>query len=148
FERMDIDGQRLYFDRTASNLFRISAEARSRRADPKPFVDSPLESVHPHHRAVVAGAATPNRVRIVQSLSVDADAVPAGETVRAWIPYPRAIPGQQEDIVLLGSEPAAHLLAPESTLQRTIYFEKPATAGEKTDFSVSYELTITARHVD
>src|SRR5690606_4628658 len=88
FERMDIDGQRLYFDRTASNLFRISAEARSRRADPKPFVQSPLESVHPHHREVVAGTATPNRVRIVQSLSVDADAVPAGETVRAWIPYP------------------------------------------------------------
>lgn len=148
FERMDIDGQRLYFDRTASNLFRISAEARARRANPKPFVGSPLESVHPHHRAVVAGTATPNRVRIVQSLSVDADAVPAGETVRAWIPYPRAIPGQQEDIVLLGSEPVAHVLAPESTLQRTIHFEKPARAGEKTEFQVSYELTITARRFD
>ena len=31
FERMDIDGRRLYFDRTASNLFRISAEARAPR---------------------------------------------------------------------------------------------------------------------
>src|SRR5690606_10101441 len=98
---------------------RISAEARARRADPKPFVQSPLESVHPHHREVVAGTAGPNRVRIVQSLSVDADAVPAGETVRAWIPYPRAIPGQQEDIVFVASEPAAHVLAPESALQRT-----------------------------
>ena len=148
FERMDIDGRRLYFDRTASNLFRISAEARARRADPKPFVGSPLESVHPHHRAVVAGTATPNRVRIVQSLSVDADAVPAGETVRAWIPYPRAIEGQQEDIVFVSSEPATHVLAPESAMQRTIYFEKPAKAGEKTEFSVSYDLTIAARHVD
>lgn len=148
FERMDIDGQRLYFDRTASNLFRISAEARARRADPKPFVQSPLESVHPHHRAVVAGTATPNRVRIVQSLSVDADAVPAGETVRAWIPYPRAIPGQQEDIVFVASEPAEHVLAPESALQRTIYFEKPAVAGEKTAFQVTYELTIHPRRVE
>src|SRR5690606_16325313 len=105
FERMDIDGQRLYFDRTASNLFRISAEARARRADPSPFVHSPLESAHPPHPDVVAGTATPNRMRIVQSLSVDADAVPAGEAVRAWIPYPRAIPGQQEDIVFVASEP-------------------------------------------
>jgi len=102
-ERMDIDGKRLYFDRTASNLFRVSAEARARRADPRPFVESPLESANPHHRdAVAAARAThsdsvlPRRVRIVQSLVVDADAVPAGETVRAWIPYPRAIPGQRK----------------------------------------------------
>src|SRR5690606_29037542 len=145
FERMDIGGQRLYFDRTASNLFRISGEARARRADPKPFVQSPLESVHPHHREVVAGTATPNRVRIVQSLSVDADAVPAGETVRAWIPYPRAIPGQQEDIRFVASEPAQHVLAPEFALQRTIYIEKPARAGEKTEYKVTYELTIHPR---
>src|SRR5690606_29028893 len=148
FERMDIDGQRLYFDRTASNLFRISAEARARRADPKPFVQSPLESVHPHHREVVAGTAAPNRVRIVQSLTVDADAVPAGDTVRAWIPLPRSTPGQQEDIVFVASEPAQHGLAPESALQRTIHFEKPAVAGEKTAFQVTYELTIHPRRVE
>ena len=56
----------------------------------------------------------PRRVRVTQSLTVDADAVPAGETVRAWIPYPRAIPGQQEDIRFIESMPAAHQIAPES----------------------------------
>jgi transglutaminase-like putative cysteine protease len=154
-ERMDIDGKRLYFNRTASNLFRVSAEARARRADPKPFTASPLESTNPHHRdAVAAARAThsdsvlPRRMRIVQSLVVDADAVPAGETVRAWIPYPRAIPGQQEDIRYVASEPAAHRIAPESTLQRTVYFEKPAVAGKKTEFQVTYDVTISARHFD
>jgi transglutaminase-like putative cysteine protease len=155
FERMDIDGKRLYFNRTASNLFRISAEARARRADPKPFTASPLESANPHHRDVVALAraqhadsVAPHRMRITQSLDVDADAVPAGETVRAWIPYPRAIPGQQDDIAFVSSEPAAHDLAPEATLQRTVYLEKPASAGAKTHFSVTYELTLSARHFD
>ena len=154
-ERMDIDGKRLYFNRTASNLFRVSAEARARRADPKPFGGSPLESANQHHRdAVAAARAThadsvlPRRMRIVQSLVVDADAVPAGETVRAWIPYPRAIPGQQEDIRYVASEPAAHRIAPESTLQRTVYFEKPAVAGKKTEFQVTYDVTISARHFD
>jgi transglutaminase-like putative cysteine protease len=155
FERMDIDGRRLYFNRTASNLFRISAEARARRADPKPFVQSPLESANPHHREVVALAraqhstsVAPHRVRITQSLTVDADAVPAGETVRAWLPYPRAIPGQQDAIAFVSSEPAAHDIAPETTLQRTVYLEKPAKAGAKTEFSVTYELTLSARHFD
>ena len=154
-ERMDIDGKRLYFNRTASNLFRVSVEARARRADPKPFAGSPLESTNPHHREVVAAARAqhsdsvlPRRLRIVQSLVVDADAVPAGETVRAWIPYPREIPGQQEDIRYVSSEPAAHRIAPASTLQRTVYFEKPAVAGKKTEFQVTYDVTISARHFD
>lgn len=155
FERMDIDGRRLYFNRAPGNLFRLSAQARARRADPKPFVESPLESANPHHRRVIAAARAahadsvlPRRLRITQTLAVAADAVPAGETVRAWIPYPRAIPGQQEDIRLVASEPAAHRIAPESTLQRTAYFEKPAVAGNKTTFSVSYDVTISARHFD
>jgi transglutaminase-like putative cysteine protease len=74
--------------------------------------------------------------------------VPAGETVRAWLPYPRAIPGQQDDIELQATVPAAHQLAPEAALQRTVYMETPAVAGEPTKFSVSYELTIHAQYVD
>ena len=154
-ERMDIDGKRLYFNRAASNLFRLSAEARARRADPKPFVESPLESTNPHHLAVIAAArknradsVLPRRLRITQALTVHADAVPAGETVSAWIPYPRSIPGQQGDIRLLSSEPATHAIAPEATLQRTVHFEKPAVAGQPTRFSVTYDVTISARHVD
>ena len=69
--------------------------------------------------------------------TVDADAVPAGETVRAWIPYPRAIPGQQEDIRLVDSSPEGAEVAPESALQRTAYLEKPARAGEPTEFSIT-----------
>ena len=154
-EHMVIDGQRLYFNRAASNLFRLSAEARARRADPKPFVESPLESINPHHRAAVAAARAtnhdsvlPRRLRITQTLTVHADAVPAGETVGAWIPYPRSIPGQQEGIRLLSSEPATHVVAPESALQRTVHFEKRAVAGQPTRFSVTYDVTVSARHVE
>lgn len=148
-ERQTIDGRTLYFSRAPSNLFRLSADARARRAHPAPFNDSPLEKPHPHHKevrdAALAGgesSVAPRRVRITQSIAVNADAVPAGETVRAWLPYPRAIPGQQEDIRFVGSEPAKHEIAPESAMQRTVHLEKPAAAGKKTEFSVTYELTI------
>lgn len=152
-ERQVIDGRTLYFNRAPSNLFRISAEARARRKLQTPFVDGPMESANAHHRQVRDAAlgktdadAGSRRIRVTQSLTVGADAVPAGETVRAWIPYPRAIPGQQEDIRFIESVPAAHSIAPESAMQRTVYVEKPAKAGSPTAFSITYELTIRGQY--
>jgi transglutaminase-like putative cysteine protease len=87
-------------------------------------------------------------VRVTQSLTVKPDVVPAGETVRAWLPFPRAIEGQQEGIALQSTVPARHQLAPESALQRTVYMEAPAVAGQPTAFSVTYELTVNAQYAD
>nr|WP_310091569.1 transglutaminase domain-containing protein [Pseudoxanthomonas sacheonensis] len=154
-EHQVIDGRKLYFSRAPSNLFRISVEARARRKVQTPFVDGPMESANAHHREVRDAAlehadadadAGTRRIRVTQSLTVDADAVPAGETVRAWIPYPRAIAGQQENIRFIESAPLAHSIAPESALQRTVYLEKPAVAGTPTAFSITYELTIRGQY--
>ena len=150
FEHQVIDGRTLYFNRSPSNLFRLSEEALSRR-DPglSPISDGPMESLNAHQRAIRDAALAghqanvlPLRLRMTQKLSVDADAVPAGETVRAWIPYPQSLPGHQEDIVFVASVPAAHEIAPETAPQRTVYLQKPAKAGAPTEFSVTYELTI------
>ncbi len=151
-----IDGQRRWFNRGPSNLFRLSEEARRRRATSLKFYDSPFEvAVHPHHaevreaaQATGERAVAPRRVRVTQSLTVKPDAVPAGETVRAWLPFPRAIPGQQEDIALQATVPATHQVAPESAMQRTVYMEATAVAGEPTAFSVTYELTVHAQYAD
>jgi transglutaminase-like putative cysteine protease len=150
-ESLDIDGERRWFARAVPNLFRVDADASARRrADAKRGVDGPMETLNAHHREIVAAgrdAGVSRRVRVTQKLIVDADAVPAGERVRAWIPYPRAIDGQQERIVFLGSTPSAHSIAPESTLQRTVYLEQPAQSGVPTEFSISYELTVRGRHL-
>ncbi len=191
-EHLDIDGERRWFKRAPSNLFRVSAEARARRAPGVPVPkDGPYEVVGPHHEEVVAAARsyrptvdtyrgnggdrhsaasttgdrnagsprplvvgpqslTPRHVTVTQSLTVKPDAVPAGETIRAWIPYPRAIPGQQENIRFLGSSggTAQAQIAPEDTQQRTAYLQAAAVAGKPTSFEVRYELTIYARHTD
>ncbi|WP_425602194.1 transglutaminase-like domain-containing protein [Luteimonas aquatica] len=158
FERMTIDGRTVYFNRAPSNLFRLSPEAAARR-DPALSklgnANGPMESPNPHHSEVRDAAlaqgrrhVAPRRLQVTQSLTVDADAVPAGETVRAWIPYPRALPGQQEHLRFLTSEPARHRIAPESALQRTVYLEKPARKGQPTAFSITYELTVYGQYVD
>jgi transglutaminase-like putative cysteine protease len=153
-EHLDIDGQRRYFKRAPSNLFRVSAAARARRA---PGVaapaDGPFERLGPHHQEILAAAShgatslVPRRVQVTQSLVVKADAVPAGETVRAWIPYPRAIDGQQQDIRWIASVPAGARVAPETTLQRTAYLERKAVAGTPTAFQIRYAVTVYARHI-
>lgn len=152
-EHRVIDGRTLYFKRAISNLFRLSPEAAARRQDPKPFRDGPLESANAHHIAIAETAMSsgensvlPRRIRVVQSLSVNADAVPAGETLQAWIPFPRAIAGQQEDIRLLSSEPENATVAPTTVAQRTVHMEKPAVAGVPTEFQIEYEVTIHARY--
>lgn len=156
FEHMVIDGRTLYFNRSPSNLFRLSDEALARR-DPSlpPLAAGPMESLNRHQRAIRDAAlrtdrssVLPLRLRMTQTLTVDADAVPAGETVRAWIPYPQSLPGQQENIRYLDSEPARHVIAPESAPQRTVYFEKTAQAGQPTEFSVTYQLDIHGRYHD
>jgi len=153
-EHQVIDGQRCYFDRAATNAFRVSPAALARR-DPKlgPFREGPYERLNAQHAAIRdaardsgANSVAPRRLRITQSLTVEPDAVPAGETVRAWIPYPRAIAGQQEQIRYLTSAPESHRIAPETALQRTVYLEQPARAGKPTKFSVTYEVTIHARY--
>jgi transglutaminase-like putative cysteine protease len=149
-EHMVIDGRTLYFNRAPSNLFRLSEAAVKRRNSTKPaFTDGPNETANAHHRevrdqALATGkhSVAPRRVRVTYSMTVNADAAPNGETLRAWLPFPRALPGQQEDIRLIESTPAISVIAPESALQRTVYLERSAEAGKPTLFSITYELTV------
>jgi transglutaminase-like putative cysteine protease len=145
-ESMQVDGEKRYFARAVPNLFRVSAEARARRKATPPPNDGPMESANAHHLEVIEGRHASRRVQVTQQLIVEPDAVPAGETITAWIPYPREIPGQQEDIVLRSTTPAPHVLAPPGTMQRTVALERPAQAGQPTVFTVSYELTVLGRH--
>ncbi len=149
-EHLVIDGEPMYFARSVSNLFLLEPAAAERRAPPvKPPFVGPMERPHAWHaealreaRATGRRSVAPRRVRVTQSLVVEPDAVPAGEMLRAWIPFPRVLPGQQEHVRLLASQPATHQLAPESTLQRTVHLQQPAKAGQPTRFSISYELTV------
>jgi transglutaminase-like putative cysteine protease len=155
FEHQVIDGRTLYFKRSPGNLFRISPEALARRAVQTPITGGPMETLNDYQRAIRRTALAehrssvmPQRIRMTQMLTVKAGAVPAGQTVRAWIPYPQAIPGQQEDIRYVSSEPAAHRIAPASAMQRTVYLEKSAQAGRETTFSVTYDVTLLAQYHD
>lgn len=153
-ESMIIDGERRYFKHAVKNLFYISDEALARRQPRQPRFEenAPLYAPHRYHEQIIQAAGSgqrsvlPRRVRIRQELIVEADSVPSGETVRAWLPYPREIIGQQTDIKLISSVPVGAAPAPKDTLQRTAYVEAIAKAGDPTRFAVEYEVTLSAQY--
>jgi len=148
-----IDGEKLYFNRAARNLFRIDPLMREVWEKQHPGAEitsgSGIKMDLDRHNASIIKAAlsthnsyvVPKRLRIKQSVKVKPNRVPAGETVKCWIPYPRHIEGRQEDIVLFQSHPERSTIAPEEVLQRTIYMEAEAVANQPLIFSVEYELT-------
>lgn len=145
-EWMEIEGQKRYFKYAARNLFRIDPTAREiwNTAHPEQKNDHKLD-LDKHNLDIIEQVTEtgqpyvkPIRMQITYSISVDADAVPPGETVRCWIPYPIEIPGRQTGIDLITTNPALHQLAAADQKQRTIYFEGVAQGGETTDFSVTY----------
>ncbi len=148
-----IDGEKRYFNWAGRNLFRINSDMRKIWQDRHPSDEITSGSgttldLDVHNAQVINSANTsqslyvePRRIHIQQSLEVLADQVPAGEMIKCWIPYPRHIEGRQENIDLIRTLPANHQLASPEAMQRTIYMEKAAVAGERTTFSVEYELT-------
>lgn len=147
-----IDGEKKYFKYAARNLFRIDKDCKviwNEHHYKNPNGTEPSEEkveLDKFNRKMMKTAQTSEnryllskRFRIKYSIDVDADAVPDGETVRCWIPFPREIEGRQTDIKLLVTEPSKYQLADKSKLQRTIYFEKLAVNNEKTQFFAEYE---------
>jgi transglutaminase-like putative cysteine protease len=157
-EHKVIDGKLWYFKRAPSNLFRLSPEAYALRKvktplSPSGFPVDEMKTITRYDGKVVKAVQSsghtsvmPQRVQVTQTLTVDADAVPAGNVVRAWIPYPQAIQGQQEDIEFIRSVPALHRIATESTRQRTVYLQEVARAGKPTTFSITYQVTLYAQY--
>ena len=148
-ENMEIDGQKRYFRYAARNLFRIdpscqriwdkanpsSLSARSiacMRNTPQIIRDAPFAENH---------IAQARRFRVTYSLTVDPDVVPAGQTIRCWLPFPRRDTPRQTDVELLSASEEKYVMAPEKALHSTIYMEHTAQQGEPTKFQIQFEFT-------
>ena len=148
-----IDGSKLYFAEAARNLFRIDDEMRQRwkAMHPEEKITSGSGAtidLDLHNASIITSTrvrgqpyAEPRRLRIKHCLEVQPNAVPAGEMIKCWLPFPREIAGRQEAIGLIKSQPTQLQLAPSEALQRTAYLESRARTDQPTSFSIEYELT-------
>ena len=142
-----IDGEKKYFSNAAPNLFRIDKTCRgikqkkdgtvvsgSEKADmvnlPKIIAKAPTSENH---------LAEAKNIKVKYTLTVKADAVPAGKTIRCWLPFPRTDIARQQNVKLLSTSESQYQRSPVECAHSTVYMEKKAEAGKPTVFSEEFE---------
>lgn len=142
-----IDGEKKYFSNAAPNLFRIDKTCRgikqkkdgtvvsgSEKADmvnlPKIIAKAPTSENH---------LAEAKNIKVKYTLTVKADAVPAGKTIRCWLPFPRTDIARQQNVKLLSTSESQYQRSPAECAHSTVYMEKKAEAGKPTVFSEEFE---------
>lgn len=147
-----INGQKRYFRNAVPNLFRLNEFAKNTKDKLGGNTSNYLKRFCLDHTSQLiseskeSGELThPVKCTLNYSVSVKADAVPAGEIIRCWMPYPKESNARQKYVKLVCVLPEKHILAPDSFAQRSIYCEQVAVAGTETKFSVSFRMEIYAQ---
>lgn len=143
FDTRKIDGKTYYMSASVSNLFKRYKDLRDREVPPKER--APYEQAFWKNYAseLIAGQKTPDKyvlpqeTKITMTLTVKPNAVPAGETIRCWLPYPRAYPFQTDVHFLNATSRPLWIDRADSPI-RSIYFEQTAVQDSPTVFQVQY----------
>jgi hypothetical protein len=144
-----IDGKKYYFNRAASNLFRINKEAKKQK---EKIEGSSADELDKYLSTYIPDALQKSKKlnkhlvkkvihKLNYTVSVKPNAVPDGEIIRCWLPFPREGHQRQTDIKLLHVNSSQYIVAGNENSQRTIYFEKTAHKDEPTKFNISLEVT-------
>jgi transglutaminase-like putative cysteine protease len=145
-----IDGQKFYFKNAGPNLFRLDPacmaikEAGRISENPAPgsYEATDAKNLPKIIKSVKATGnrfAEPKKMHVKYTLSVNADAVPEGEIVRCWLPFPRTDNPRQKNIRLINTSEKRYRLAPKGAVHNTLYMQKRAVKGEKTIFGEEFE---------
>ena len=149
-----IDGEKRYFRNAAPNIFRIDAEARA-LTKIAPTTDTPRDSLLIDALNNMIPADTQGKfllpkkqMHVVYTLTVDANAVPAGKLLKVWLPYPRADVPRQTDIKFLSASQPDFIFSEDKTAHTSVYMEKRAEKNKPTVFSIEYEFASQGEYFD
>ncbi len=143
-----IDGQKRYFNWAHRNLFRVNEEAKKRISIDANQSDGItgfcLQFVPEMISQLKEQKATFTRdyeFEIIYELAVDSGAVKIGDTLKAWLPYPKSHQERQFDITLLETNLPNYTIAPDSQWHRSIYLEKLIEKEGSQEFMIKYQVT-------
>ncbi|MDP4115710.1 MAG: transglutaminase domain-containing protein [Bacteroidota bacterium] len=147
-EVMVIDGEKRYFNNAVPNLFRINKGAKETRiAKDGPIQDDLKDFLKTYLPKTVSYINKESKlgssftVTLKYTVTLKKDAVPEGEIVRCWLPYPREDHERQSNVRMLNLNSDEYVLTSDKKTQRTIYLEKKTVKNEPTIFHVEYQYT-------
>ena len=140
-----INGNKWYYNRAAPNLFRLDKEAKARKTEVDKSAGEKT-SVLPTHLPEIVNflnktgktQAQPVKMRVKYELTLNPNAVPDGETVRCWLPYPREDHRRQSNVKLLSINDSNYVISPEQYAHRTVYMEKIAKKDQPLKFTIEF----------
>lgn len=146
-EVMNIDGQEWWFRKSVRNLWLLGDEFAQVNEEER------QESYQTRRRYFLqAMRSTPDRwgvrnwqrANITFTLDVDADAVPAGETLRVWMPFPYENIRQRNINYVEGNHPAT---LSTNSKHHTVYMEAVVEKGKPTHFEYTFTYEVGERHI-
>jgi len=149
-----IDGKKWYFNRAAPNVFLLDDEAKAKKAAIVKSADNIPALVQARLPEIVNTLvntlsktgkiqATPVKMRVKYEVTLKPNAVPDGETVRCWLPYPREDDRRQTDVKLLSVNDSNYVIAPAQYAHHSIYMEKVAKKDEPLKFAIEFSYQYT-----
>ena len=144
-----IDGKKFYFNRAAANLFRVNKEAKEQ----KEKIDGPsvskltrylsayIPDVLKESKELKKNLVKKVTHKLDYTVTVEPNAVPDGEVIRCWLPYPREGHERQTNVKLISINSKEYIIADNENPQRTIYLEKTAHKDKPTIFNVVFKVT-------
>lgn len=146
-EYMIIDGQEWWFRRGIGNLWLLADEFATDHSNSK---QSSMNYHRGHYLTAMKSAPDANGVRnwskatITFTLDVNADAVPAGEVLKVWLPFPYENLRQRNIQLLSHNRPVT---MSEGSKHHTIYMEAVAEKGKPTHFEYTFSYEVGERHI-
>jgi hypothetical protein len=150
-----INGEKRYFNRAASNLNRIKSFILQRAERDSLLANLPQIIYRKNNTESIikasgkqSGPVTTVEMTINYKITVKADAVPEGEIVRCWLPWPKESNPRQQNIKQISTSQDNYQIAPDSAIHRSIYMEAIARKGVPLIFSLSYSYQSSGQYSD
>lgn len=145
-----IDGKKMYFNRSVSNLFLLlNFHSGTEAEEDEELIARKEHTVQILRDSNGKGNLTDQKkIGITYTITVREGAVPENEIVRCWLPYPKSGHTRQENIILKATSQKEYMISPDTAIHSTIYMERKAEKGKPTIFSLEYEYTSSAQWFD
>jgi len=146
-EYMNIDGQECWFRKSVRNLWLLADELAEDHDAEK------WETYNTRRKYYLEAMKCPadangirdwRHVNITFSLDVNADVVPAGETLRVWMPFPYENMRQKNIKLESSSRPVT---MSRGSKHHTVYMEAVAEKGKPTHFEYTFSYDVAERHI-
>lgn len=139
-----INGQKRFFRNAVPNLFRIdSTEAKVKLKVDGPSVDELDEFCKVYDKKIVdSPRPLTKHFEFTYTITIKPNAVPCGQIVRCWLPFPRISEPRQDDVQLISTSQKDYQLAVnKDNLQRSLYMEQFARQDSPVVFSYKASFT-------